>query len=255
MPTHSLYNGAVTLYFQARGHKYSLDPQGDDPVTSVTQVLSVIHKHLVWWGTGLAKESMLRDIRPGQSYDEIELEAIGERARKAHNDRKNVAANIGKIVHAYAEDYIHWMMAGSPVGKVPDLPVNPAARTASMAFLEWMEKHNVKPLISERLCYSRTCGYAGTVDLVAEVDGMQTVLDFKSSNKLYPETSLQVHAYAQALEEEGLLDKDFGLGVVRFAKDADDVPFEWKPIKWSEDAMGAFLAAQQLKKWLDGARM
>ena len=54
---------------------------------------------------------------------------------------------------------------------------------------------------SEDFIYSDTHKYAGTMDLVVELEGEKWLLDVKTSNSLYRSYDLQLAAYATALKE------------------------------------------------------
>ena len=85
------------------------------------------------------------------------------------------------------------------------------------AYMTFREMYEYKPIHNERQVVSEL-GYAGTVDAVAEVNGILTVVDYKTTTKLNEKkTGLQVAAYRQALREEGI-DVDLG-AVLQLKKD------------------------------------
>lgn len=76
-------------------------------------------------------------------------------------------------------------------------------RTAN--FVKWLHSYHVEPLFVEPEVYNSTIGYAGSCDLFAVVDGIPTVIDFKTSRSLHAEVALQLSAYANG---EYLLTED-----------------------------------------------
>ena len=50
----------------------------------------------------------------------------------------------------------------------------------------------------------RACGYAGTMDLYGRVQGVPTILDWKSGRAIYGEALLQNIAYRHAAAQTGL---------------------------------------------------
>lgn len=73
------------------------------------------------------------------------------------------------------------------------------------AYNAWLTRHVRTVLSTERLLCSRRFGYAGTADLVAEMDdGTIAVLDLKTSKSLDASYRLQLAAYQGALGEEGI---------------------------------------------------
>lgn len=68
---------------------------------------------------------------------------------------------------------------------------------------EFFEKYKPKIIAVEVFLYSDQLQYAGTVDLVVELDGEIWLIDIKTSNALYKSYDLQTAAYAKAWEEMG----------------------------------------------------
>ena len=98
----------------------------------------------------------------------------------------------------------------------------------------------------ERTVYCLACGFAGTLDLYARVEGALSVLDWKSGRAIYPEAFLQNVAYRHAAERQGLPSTQ-GL-IVRVPKLVDDPSWEVMavPVKLDIDD---FLAAARLWRW------
>ena len=68
-------------------------------------------------------------------------------------------------------------------------------------FAEFWKKHNPKLISSEEFVYSDTHKYAGTADLLVEMDDEVWLLDIKTSKHLHKSYNLQLSAYATAMEE------------------------------------------------------
>lgn len=77
------------------------------------------------------------------------------------------------------------------------------AQRCRLSFREWTGGRTFKnilvetPLVSEKFCFG------GTPDWFGEIDGVSTLLDFKTSGAIYPEYFHQVAAYRQLLVEAG----------------------------------------------------
>ena len=78
-----------------------------------------------------------------------------------------------------------------------------------------------KPLMVEFTVVSHKYGYAGTADLLAEVNGVLTLVDWKTGKSVYREAHLQNAAYRQAVREMGLGDPQQGL-ILRLPKSTED---------------------------------
>ena len=65
-------------------------------------------------------------------------------------------------------------------------------------FITWSKAHTIKPIFGEK---SITCDkFGGTVDLYCELDGIPTILDFKTSKNFYSSMFLQLSAYTYMME-------------------------------------------------------
>lgn len=73
------------------------------------------------------------------------------------------------------------------------------------AFLKFAQDYSPKWINSEMRIYHRQLMYAGTVDLICEIDGEKVIVDFKTSSKInHMLTGVQLEAYAQALNSAGI---------------------------------------------------
>jgi len=70
---------------------------------------------------------------------------------------------------------------------------------AVMSFVEWHKE--AKPKILDREFVVWGNGYAGTVDLLCEINGEQFIVDFKTSQYIWPSHELQVSAYGATFEK------------------------------------------------------
>lgn len=102
---------------------------------------------------------------------------------------RSTAANVGTQVHGLAQQLVH----GAEV-MVPDHLAGYV--NAAVSF---MDQWKVRPLLVERVVAHRIWGYAGTLDLVAELpDGRRLIFDYKTGRGVYPEVALQLAAYRYA---------------------------------------------------------
>jgi len=170
------------------------------------------------------------------------------------------AAEVGTAVHKYAEMVMRMRM-GENV-RIPVLPsqeivggVAVASRhqNAADAFHAWLDAHVIEPLTPEVRLVSLQHGYAGTADLIALVDGVPTLVDFKTSKGIFVEYPVQVAAYRQAALEMGLAKAPMAGLIARFPKEAGDT-FELKEIPWGwqNHLFGVFLGARanwEYRQW------
>lgn len=243
-----LYNGTVRLTFDEAKHSYAASVDDGEPVLvpSVTQILKVIDKPaLPRWAAKMVCEHLQGALKPGEALDEVQIGNLLKEAKAAPWRRADDAANIGTIVHSFAEEWA--------LGNRPPPPINKEARNAADAFVAWWESNDVKPLFTERKIYCRSYGYAGTVDLIAEVNGEHIIADFKTSTGIWPEYRLQLAAYQFAFEEEVKLLAIDRRVCLRFGKDG-----AFETAEYGEDSMGedfaGFTAALTLHRWQESIK-
>ncbi len=102
--------------------------------------------------------------------------------------------------------------------------------------------------MTEQTVWSRTHRYAGTLDLVAYVDGVRTLIDFKTSKAIYAEAHLQNVAYQVALAEMGHEPCLSGC-IVRVPKNTNDPAFEVQVTPPVAELLPVFLHARALYDW------
>jgi hypothetical protein len=111
---------------------------------------------------------------------------------RAADEAKNRSAEEGTRIHEAIEAVL---MGSSPVlDEVTSAPVE--------AFTDFLRNSHVTPLCVEQRVVSTMHGYAGTVDVIAEVDGVIGVIDIKTSKSIYRDYGIQTAAYVTALREQ-----------------------------------------------------
>ena len=109
--------------------------------------------------------------------------------------KRDEAAIRGTDVHALADPLAH--------GEEVAVPEHLAAHV--QGYVDWLDQSGARALLTERPVASRQWQYAGTLDLVADMDGATWLLDVKTSSGVYGSTALQLTAYGNA---EFYLDAD-----------------------------------------------
>jgi hypothetical protein len=226
--TKSLYNGAVKLNFYPSSHRYKVEGEKEwlTSVTSVTGLVGFPKEIAMKWAIGLADTHLKEYLNDREGLiDKSELQNVIAEALSLYTVRRAEAADVGTLIHSYAEAFARAKMEGTPPPLIgDDLPEQ--VLNGINGFLDWYNAHNVKFLDVERLVYSRSMNYAGLFDALIEIDGKQMLTDWKSSNAVYPEMNFQLAAYRSAYEEE--MSAVNGSLIIRFGK--DDGSFEVKDI-------------------------
>jgi hypothetical protein len=155
------------------------------------------------------------------------------------------AGQIGTQVHGLIEYSLKVKLCQK--AEPPPL-ISDKAAWAFACYEKWAKQVNLTPIYIEQTVYSVTHGYAGTMDLYAEIDGKATVVDFKTGKAVYPEAHLQNAAYRFALREMGHGDAIQGI-ILRLPKNEVDPDPEAVICDPEAESLEAFLTAKKLWEW------
>ena len=235
-----------------RGRFYDV---GQRQLPSVTSILSVISKPaLIAWSAKVEREMViaeaaelherLKEPLSGATFALRLQTALSD--EKAHKKLLRKAGEVGSQVHSLIE----WGLKAELLQKVgPSPEIGPQAQMAYAGYQRWRQSVKLKPIWVERTVWSEYYGYAGTADLLAEVNGEETLIDWKSGKSVYPEAHLQNAAYRQCVWEMEIGRPMKGM-IVRLPKTADDPEFEVVEVAQdSSELMKVFTHAMQLWKW------
>lgn len=155
----------------------------------------------------------------------------------------NAAAILGTSVHALAER----ISKGETVENF-SIEQKPFVD----AFLEFMIAYQPTFIETEATVFSRTYGYAGTMDTVVEIGGNRYVMDYKTGKSVWPEAALQISAYRYAEfigrpngEEDEMPTCDGGL-VLHLRPSG----YEVLPVDTSLPVFETFLSTLDIFRWL-----
>lgn len=164
------------------------------PVPGVTTVLGVLNKPaLVAWANRLG----LQGIDSTKYVDS--------------------KARIGTLAHYIVEAYLKGEKAD--YGGYTAVEIDQAENSA-LSYFEWERGHAVKPILCEAPLVSQIYAFGGTPDCLADVDGVLTLLDFKTGKAIYDEYGHQVAAYDQLFRENGHEPKDHM--ILRIGREEDE---------------------------------
>ncbi len=110
---------------------------------------------------------------------------------RAADDAKEASAREGTLVHEAVEAIAR--------GEHP--VVDPLVQPSVEAFVEFARNNEIEPLLIEERIISRAHRYAGTIDMLARVNGVVGVLDIKTGKRIYRDYGMQTSAYVGALCE------------------------------------------------------
>jgi len=119
------------------------------------------------------------------------------------------------------------------------------------AFLGWEAENHVEYVASERKIYSLAEKFAGTLDIIAMVNGRKCLVDLKTSNFCRKEYSLQTAAYASAWEEEHQGEKLEDRIILMLSKDKGQFSVVDLGVETVARDYAAFLACKQVLAWVE----
>lgn len=206
------------------------------PVTGVTTILNKEAKpQLLDWAVKLAYEECLK-------LDNTRIQKILDEKDWASKRNSGSAMEIGTQAHAWVEDYAKAHISNK---KIPALPDDKELHQILQPFVDWcngrvpvMAKKNsydknsvnlapmdhVKFLESEMTTVSKSRFFAGTFDLLIEIDGKKFLADFKTSSGIYGRSYFyQMAAYRSAWQEMGYDNDIAGTVVIRCGKGGNDL--------------------------------
>lgn len=239
-------------------HDYYFDGVG--PLPGVTGVIGVIDKSgpLVGWAKRITAEFVMDNLEwvntsSGLIGRDATVDAIKSRAQSV----KDEAGKLGSAVHVLAEK----IARGEDTGTIP-----PAQIPYALAYKRFLDERQPKFISMEKAVISLTHGYGGTFDALMEIDGVRTLVDYKTSKGstykgiytgCYPETALQLAAYANAdftaIEGDSRRYKPPTADQYAVLHIRPDAPYEkgYRLVRYDvgEREFAAFLNALQLTKW------
>jgi hypothetical protein len=110
-------------------------------------------------------------------------------------EKSSVAKAKGSLVHDTCEKILNGVKVS-----IVDFPI--PAKKALMTFIDWYNTYQPKNYLTESTVASMKFKYAGTCDMICEIDNKKVLIDFKTNKGgIYPSNKLQVMAYKQAYEE------------------------------------------------------
>lgn len=187
-------------------------------VPSITTVLGRAAVDLGGWHGWLAAQAVIEDDRlPGALGSPARLRTVARDASGAAERYRDRAAERGDRVHNYCE-HVALEAMGEPaeVSEARAVLASHGEEAYAARFDEWWQLYRPTPLAAEVTVWNHTVGYAGTLDLVAEIAGKVCLIDYKTKatdrngrvKALDPKVVTQLVAGLKA--EEQLVDPETG---------------------------------------------
>jgi hypothetical protein len=113
---------------------------------------------------------------------------------------RDAAAEVGTLAHQMIQDYLQGEQTDFSNYSKEQISL---AENAVLSFFEWEKGHKIEPIICESPLVSERYKFGGTVDCYCFLDGVPTLLDFKTGKAIYDEYFVQLAGYKALLEEHG----------------------------------------------------
>lgn len=183
---------------------FGWDQPREIPHIRVTHVIDTVSNKgaaLSGWAFNLATEGVAilanegRFASGGITQDDVK-EALKSRNFSPYQ-QKALAATRGSGVHEVFENFL---LTGQ--ANLADIPTG--MQGYAKEAIAWVISSKPKILATEATVASLRYGYAGTLDLLCELDGVPTIVDLKTSKRVYETHAIQLAAYRLALREVGV---------------------------------------------------
>jgi len=153
-------------------------------IPSVTWITGYVYK-----GIGFYKWL----AKTGWNEAEAIKEEAGDKGTKVHNAIEQLI--LGAEVKM--EDKYYSKLTEK------DEELNPDEYGAILSFQDWFNTTKPEPIMQESTVISKKHNFAGTVDFVGKIDGDIWIVDWKTSQYVWPSMEAQLSAYKRGLQEQG----------------------------------------------------
>lgn len=188
-------------------------------VPSVTTILGVLNKPalLEWaWKCGC---------------DGLDYKAI-----------RDDAASVGTLAHYLIMCHLKNIEPDTSEYSAQDIQ---RAENCLIKYWDWEKGQNIEPILVETTLISERYRFGGTIDLFANIDGVMTLIDFKTGKAIYPEYFYQLSAYRQLLYEADQPLFNLDMRILRIGRDETE-GFEERMVNNLDNQWEIFLACKKI---------
>lgn len=158
---------------------------------------------------------------------------------------KQSAGDKGSRVHKAIEDLIngHELRLDAQFDGVEGKPEELSADeyACAMSFVQWFESVKPEIITAETTIFSEKNNFAGTIDFICKIGDEKWIIDFKTSQYIWPEYELQLSAYKKAMEE--LTGEQYKIAILQIGYKRNHKEYKFTEL---EDKYNLFLSAQTI---------
>jgi len=168
-----------------------------------------------------AAREIIREIkRRGKVVSQDEAIAIAFAGIKKHKEQYTV---FGTEMHKAFQNFDE--------GKPVTLPT-PKHQAFFQGFLYFRKQHEIKPILIEKLLVCPHCGITTQIDNFSEVDGLNTIMDYKTGRTVGFNTSFQLAINKHVLEHlEYKVDRTWAVHVQDFLAYSLEMCAPWEDVE------------------------
>lgn len=238
--------------FRDSEHRYRWN--GGDILPSVTTIGKVLDKSgpLVGWAKRITAEAAVSHAAEIEGWVKMAGAAgAADLLTKAADYKRDTAADLGSAIHNIADRIVTGQQYSVSPEQEPFV-------TAYAAFLtEWAPRFR----LVEAMVFHLRHAYAGTLDLVCDLDGETWLLDIKTGKGVYADYALQLAAYGFAEfvgytgdPTEYAIPRIDRFGILHIRPELYPAGYRIFPVAVDRETFDAFLACRQLFDWNATAR-
>lgn len=164
------------------GRMYARSTSESFSVPSITTVIGQQAHTLDGWFGYMGASSLAKDPElPQHLSSPAKMRQAVNKAAKAAEVYRDDAARRGDRVHNYCEQ-VALRALGRPhrMKEVREELASNGEEAFAARFDEWWELYRVEPIAPEITVWNASVGYAGTLDLVAKINGRVCLIDYKT---------------------------------------------------------------------------
>ena len=210
------------------GRMYARSTSETFSVPSITTVIGREAHSLDGWFGYMGASSLAKDPElPQHLSSPAKMRQAINKAAKAAEVYRDDAARRGDRVHNYCEQ-VALRALGRPhrmKETLEELASNGEEAFAAR-FDEWWELYQVEPIAPEITVWNTGVGYAGTLDLVAKINGRVCLIDYKTKGTTRDGT-------VKPLDDKVVMQLVAGMKAEESL--VDPVAGEWEPWKYGEN--------------------
>jgi hypothetical protein len=210
------------------GRMYARSTSESFSVPSITTVIGQQAHSLDGWFGYMGASSLAKDPElPQHLSSPAKMRQAVNKAAKAAEVYRDDAARRGDRVHNYCEQ-VALRALGRPhrMKEAREELASNGEEAFAARFDEWWELYRVEPVAPEITVWNSSVGYAGTLDLVAKINGRVCLIDYKTKGTTRDGT-------VKPLDDKVVMQLVAGMKAEESL--VDPVAGEWEPWKYGEN--------------------